>query len=204
VSDDPSDRRQTFDALFASDPDPWGFESRAYEAAKRRATLAMLFPDRFGRALEVGCANGVLTAELAGVCDAVLAIDVSPAALQLAEQRVAELKNVSLARAEVPREWSEGTFDLIVLSEILYFLSREEISQIARLAWQSLTDDGVCLLVNWTGPNDLPVDGQSARDIFAEELPWLSAASGVWPQYRIDRLHKTFARQDAASERLED
>ena len=204
MRNDASDRRRTFDALFASDPDPWGFESTAYEAAKRRATLAMLFPDRFGRALEVGCANGVLTAELAGVCDAVLAIDVSPAALQLAQQRVAELENVSLARAEVPREWPEGTFDLIVFSEILYFLSREEISQIARLAWQSLTEDGVCLLVNWTGPNDLPVDGQSARDIFAKELPWLSAASGVWPQYRIDRLHKTFARKDAASGRLED
>ena len=201
MNDEASDRRQTFDALFTSDPDPWGFESTAYEAAKRRATLAMLFPDRFERALEVGCANGVLTAELASVCDVVLGIDVSSAALRLAESRLADLDNVALVGAEVPREWPEGPFDLIVFSEVLYFLSSKEIAQVADLAWQSLAHDGVCLLVNWTGPTDLPVDGQSARLIFTEALPWISVASGVWPQYRIDRLHKTFAREDAASAR---
>lgn len=204
MKDDPSDRRQTFDALFAGDPDPWGFESKAYEAAKRRATLAMLFPDRFERALEVGCANGVLTAELASVCDAVLGIDVSSAALRLAESRLADRDDVSLFRAEVPREWPEGTFDLIVFSEILYFLSSKEIAQVADLAWQSLAHDGVCLLVNWTGPNDLPVDGHSASVIFTDALPWLSAASGVWPQYRIDRLHKPFAREETTPERPKD
>lgn len=195
MNDKASDRRWTFDNLFASNPDPWGFESTQYEAAKRRATLAMLFPDRFGRALEVGCANGVLTAELANVCEIVLAIDVSPEALRLAATRLGGLQNVSLARVEVPCEWPEGAFDLIVFSEILYFLSREEISQVARLAWQSLSDDGTCLLVNWTGPNDLPVDGQSARDIFVDESPWLSVASRLRPQYRIDRLHKAFPQR---------
>ncbi|RPF70505.1 class I SAM-dependent DNA methyltransferase [Aurantiacibacter spongiae] len=204
MKDDPSDRRETFDALFAADPDPWGFESKAYEAAKRRATLTMLFPNRFERALEVGCANGVLTAELASVCDAVLGIDVSSAALRLAESRLADLNHVSLVRAEVPREWPEGTFDLIVFSEILYFLSRNEIARVADLAWQSLSQDGVCLLVNWTGPNDLPMDGQSARLIFAEAVPWLSAASEVRAEYRIDRLHKPFAREEAAPERPKD
>lgn len=204
MKDDPSDRRKTFDALFAADPDPWGFESKAYEVAKRRATLAMLFPYRFERALEVGCANGVLTAELASVCDAVLGIDVSSAALRLAESRLADLNHVSLVQAEVPREWPEGTFDLIIFSEILYFLSRKEVARVANLAWQSLSQDGVCLLVNWTGPNDLPVDGKSARLIFAEASPWLSAASEVRPQYRMDRLRKTFTRGDAALERPKD
>ncbi|WBY16368.1 SAM-dependent methyltransferase [Erythrobacteraceae bacterium WH01K] len=204
MKDDPSYRRQTFDALFASDPDPWGFESKAYEASKRRATVAMLFPDRFERALEVGCANGVLTGDLASVCEEVLGIDVSSAALRLAETRLADCDHVSLIRAEVPREWPEGTFDLIVFSEILYFLSSKEIAQVADLAWQSLAHDGVCLLVNWTGPNDLPVDGHSASVIFTNALPWLSAASGVWSQYRIDRLHKPFVREEATPERPKD
>ena len=194
MSDDQSDRRQTFDALFASDPDPWGFEHSEYEATKRHATLAILFPDRFKRALEIGCANGILTAELATICETVLALDVSSEALQLAARRVGTMGNVSLARAEVPREWPDDTFDLIVFSEILYFLSEDEISQVAQLAWKSLTEEGVCLLVNWTGPNDLPLDGREASEIFTRDLPWLKAADGVWPLYRIDRLHKARGR----------
>ncbi|GMM92279.1 class I SAM-dependent DNA methyltransferase [Qipengyuania sp. MTN3-11] len=200
MNDDTSDRQQTFDALFASEPDPWGLETTAYEATKRRETLAMLFPDRFGRALEVGCAIGVLTVELADVCDSVLAIDVSTEALQLAASRLADLANVSLAQAEVPRHWPQGTFDLIVFSEILYFLSSEEIAQVSQLAWRSLADGGVCLLVNWIGPNDLPVDGDNARTIFAEEMPWLTAASAARPMYCIHRLHKILPQKNASSD----
>jgi SAM-dependent methyltransferase len=191
MSDEPSDRRRTFDRLFTGDPDPWDFESSAYEALKRKATLAVLFPDRFGRGLEIGCANGVLTAQLATICDHVLAIDISDVALELAASRVRDLDNVSLAQAEVPRGWPEGTFDLIVLSEILYFLSAEEIAQVARLAWASLSDQGTCLLVNWTGPNDQPIDGETACAIFIDQKPWLNTASEAWPSFRIDRLHKT-------------
>lgn len=190
MSDELSDRRQTFDRLFARDRDPWEFESSAYEALKREATLAMLFPDRFDRGLEIGCANGVLTAQLATICDHVVGIDISDVALELAADRVAGLGNVSLERAEVPRDWPEGTFDLIVLSEVLYFLSAEEIAQVARFTWGSLADGGTCLLVNWTGPNKLPIDGEAACTIFLDEMPWPTATSDAWPSYRIDRLHK--------------
>ena len=198
MSVDLSGRHRTFDDLFANDPDPWNFETSAYEAIKRRETLAMLHSDRCPRAIEVGCANGVLTAQLADVCEKILAVDVSANALRHAARRVAPLDNVELLHAEVPREWPEGTFDLIVLSEILYFLSAEEVAQMARRSWDSLTEDGVCLLVNWTGPNNLPVDGQKACEIFIQELPWLSAVRGLRPSYRIDRLHKTITSKDFA------
>ena len=58
-----------FEKLFSEQGDPWGFETRAYEAAKYDATLAALPPGRFADALEVGCANGVLTARLGPLCD---------------------------------------------------------------------------------------------------------------------------------------
>ena len=198
MNDSASARQRSFDALFTADPDPWGFEDRPYEAGKRRATLQALAPRRFGRGLEVGCATGVLTAELARICDRVLAIDVSQAALDLAERNVGPLGNVALARAEVPQDWPRGRFDLIVLSEVLYFLSAEEVAEVARRAWESLDDRGVCLLVNWTGPNTLPLDGDRASEIFAQSRPWLAGAHSNRPGYRIHRLHKTASPKDTA------
>ncbi len=63
-----------FDDLYAHDPDPWQFETSAYEAAKYDATLDALPIERFASALEVGCSIGVLTARLAPRCDELLAI----------------------------------------------------------------------------------------------------------------------------------
>ena len=47
-------REAGFDALYAGDPDPWGFETSDYEHRKYDATLAALGARRFERALEVG------------------------------------------------------------------------------------------------------------------------------------------------------
>ena len=57
---------------------------------------------------------------------------------------------------EMPASWPEGRYDLIVLSEIVYFLDAREIADVARLVRRDLSPGGLCLLVNWTGPNDLP------------------------------------------------
>ena len=129
---DHSDRAATFDALFTGDPDPWNFETSGYEAAKRRATVACLGDRTFARALEVGCATGALTAELAERCETLIGIDVSQAALDIAKHRLADRPGVNLSRLEVPAAWPEGTFDLIVFSEVLYFLDPVEIDRASR------------------------------------------------------------------------
>jgi cyclopropane fatty-acyl-phospholipid synthase-like methyltransferase len=54
-----------FEGLYRAEDDPWGFATSAYEHAKYDATLAALGTERSHRALEVGCAIGVLTARLA-------------------------------------------------------------------------------------------------------------------------------------------
>lgn len=188
MSDEPSDRAATFDALFARDADPWAFETSEYEKRKRAATIAALHGARFSRALEVGCASGVLTAELAPFCDRMLAIDVSERALAIARRRITPDAAVEFARAEVPREWPTGAFDLIVLSEVLYFLSAEEIRETSQKASECLAAGGLCLLVNWTGPNDLPVSGTEAVRLFASAASWRTENVERADTYRIDRL----------------
>ncbi|MBP8923960.1 MAG: methyltransferase, partial [Thauera sp.] len=92
-----------FDAPY-DDADPWGFRSRWYESRRRALVLACLPRQRFAHALELGCANGEMTASLAGRADALLALDASARAIALARQRVTA-PHVRLAQAELPREW---------------------------------------------------------------------------------------------------
>ena len=190
MAEEDAARGKAFDALFARNPDPWNFESSTYERDKRAATIAALDGRRFASALEIGCATGVQTQELATHCDALLALDVSERALAIARTKSASNETVVYRRAEVPRDWPDGSFDLIVLSEVLYFLSAEEIATVSRCAYEALRAGGLCLLVNWTGPNDLPVGGEEAALLFSSSVQWRSEPPRIEPSYRIDRLRR--------------
>ena len=63
--------RQHFERLYSANPDPWGFQTSAYEQAKYRRTVEALGDRRFASVLEVGCSIGILTRMLAPRCDAI-------------------------------------------------------------------------------------------------------------------------------------
>ncbi len=181
-----SDRQRVFERLYERDCDPWGLDSSPYERDKRDATLAALPPRRFRRAIEIGCATGVLSERLLETCDHLIAVDISATALNRARNRLATRRAVEFVAGEVPYEWPPGTYDLVVLSEVLYFLDAGEIAEVSRLSHDSLATDGVCLLVNWTGENDLPIDGHRAVEIFRESAGWVPGPAIRHPSYRID------------------
>lgn len=186
MRDEPSDRRATFEALFRADSDPWNFEDSDYERDKRAATVNALGARRFGSALEVGCASGVLTAELATRCERLTAIDVSQTALDLARSRISDLAHVRLLRGEVPGDWPTGRYDAIILSEILYFLTAPEIAAVSRLAHDGIASGGIVLLVNWTGDNECEVDGDEAVELFRSAADWRELLHRRATSYRMD------------------
>ena len=177
-------RERGFDTLYRSDPDPWGFETSDYERAKYDATLAALAGRRFGHALEVGCSIGVLTERLAAVAERVTGLDVSSVALERARAR-ARVPTARFLHAEVPRDWPTGPYDLVVVSEVLYFLRADEIEALARLVRRDLVSGGACVCVNWLGECDMPVDGARAAEIFRAALRW-PVRTQATPLYRID------------------
>lgn len=140
-----------FEAIFRL-PDPWGFESLWYEARKREILLASLPDRRYGRAFEPACANGLLTEALARRCTALVAMDPIPRAIELARARLATHPHVSLEVGELPRDWPDGIFDLIVLSEFAYYLPLAAWQRLAQRAAASLSPQGVIVACHWLRP----------------------------------------------------
>lgn len=146
---------QAFDALYAASDDPWHFRDSDYEARKRALTLAALPPGRFALACEPGCSNGELTAMLATRCDRLQAYDGAAAAVSLARRRVAGLAGVSVEQAWMPRDWPRGVrFDLVVLSEFLYYLPPSDLPALADVVAACLAASGVVLACHWRHPID--------------------------------------------------
>lgn len=146
-----------FEAFIARHEDPWGFETRWYEERKRALLLASLPRRRFGSALELGCATGVLTAELAVRCDRVVAVDASAEALRRAASRVPDADFVHLT---LPAEWPEGRFDLVVVSEIAYYWSADDLDVALHRITASLAPGGVLVACHWRDRIEgAPLDG---------------------------------------------
>ncbi len=137
------------DDLHRESADPWGVDVRWYEHRKRLLTLAALPRQRFRRALEVGCSRGALAQDLSERCTELVAVDKSPTAVHAARRRLQDLVGVRVEEADVPDEWPEGRFDLVVVSETGYFLSPAHLDRLIDRIADSLTEDGVVLLCHW-------------------------------------------------------
>ena len=138
-----------FDQLFAGNDDPWAFRQRWYERRKRAMTLAMLTRPRYASVFEPGCANGELSYELAPRCDRLLCCDTAAAAVGLARNRLLGFPHVHVQQSRLPAQWPTGQFDLIVLSELCYYLDRDDLGRLIKLALDSLADDGQVLACHW-------------------------------------------------------
>lgn len=190
----PRPPREVFEQLYRSSADPWEFEGSFYEHRKRALSLAMLPRPRFASVFEPGCSIGVFTRELADRADALTATDISGRALELARTRLSGLDHVRLARGAVPRDWPEGRFDLVVVSEIGYFLQHSELEELVRRTEASLTEDGLVLLCHWRHPNEgWELTGDQVHDVFRALNGLRVVAEHCEEDFRIDVLARTAA-----------
>jgi cyclopropane fatty-acyl-phospholipid synthase-like methyltransferase len=188
----PTLKPEYFDALYAADPDPWNFEASPYERAKYALTLNAMPKPRYRSALEVGCSIGVLTRSLASCCDAVVAIDAAPTPLVEARRRCADLPGVCFEQMFVPEQWPDGVFELILLSEVVYYLSLEDVGRLAARVTRSLSRRGSVILVHWTGPTDYPLSGDEAAALFIDrmESTCVVMRADRYSEFRLDVLSR--------------
>ncbi|WP_411080530.1 class I SAM-dependent methyltransferase [Streptomyces sp. cmx-18-6] len=138
--------------MYRTAEDPWSLAERWYERRKYDLTVAALPLPRYRRAFEPGCSVGELTRRLAGRCDSVLACDRVDSAVETARRRTAGLPHVSVRRMLLPEEWPEGSFDLVVLSELLYYLDETALDAVLRRTVSSLEPGGTLVTVHWNHP----------------------------------------------------
>lgn len=158
-----------FEKVYQANDDPWDFASSEYEAEKYAATLAALPRTNYENAFEIGCSIGVLTEKLAARCGKLLSVDLSEKALKQARKRCADLKNVRFEKMQIPEEFPAEKFDLILISEVGYYLSPEDWQQTCEKVIAQLNENGQVALVHWTPfVEDYPQTGDAVHDFFAE------------------------------------
>jgi LmbE family N-acetylglucosaminyl deacetylase len=156
-----------FERMHRERDDPWRVRTRWYER-RRRAVLAASLPrERYARGIELGCSVGETTAVLAGRCDELIAVDGSAAAVETAAERLRDLPHVTVERMRIPDDWPPGAADLVVVSELAYYLPEDGWDAVIDRILGSLRPGGEVVLCHWTGDaDDFAQSGASAHERF--------------------------------------
>ncbi|MEJ7628913.1 MAG: class I SAM-dependent methyltransferase [Nocardioidaceae bacterium] len=142
-----------FDGLYAGKDDPWDLSGSPYERRKLDVLMASLPRPRYRDAFEPGCAIGVTTCALAKRCDRLLAMDGAASAVAQTRSRLAGVApHVRVIQGRLPDDWPDGSFDLIVLSELLYYLDAASRRQIADRIRSTAAADADVMVVHWRHP----------------------------------------------------
>ena len=158
-----------FDRMYAASADPWRLQERWYEQRKFAITLALLPHARYRHAYEPGCSVGVLTEQLAGRCDRVTATDIVPAALDAAGARLRQAgldERVMLLRRSLDVDWPATDFDLVVLSEVGYYLQADALREMLDREVPRLSNPATIVAAHWRHRvADYPMTGDQTNDV---------------------------------------
>jgi 2-polyprenyl-3-methyl-5-hydroxy-6-metoxy-1,4-benzoquinol methylase len=184
-------RPEYFEKKYRADIDPWRFRTSEYERDKYQATLESLTKSKYSSALEVGCSIGVLTQLLSHRCVRLLAIDVSVTAIEAAKS--VNNSNVEFRVANLPAEFPRGIFDLIMLSEVLYYFSVSDLERVARSCMNSISQDAEIVVCHWLGETDYPLTGLDATEKFARMIKSAMPVRSILHEgvYRLERFSAT-------------
>jgi Nodulation protein S (NodS) len=176
-----------FDHMYAASPDPWGFTSRWYETRKHAITMAMLPKRHYRDAFEPGCSIGVLSDLLASRCERLLCCDIAAAAVKAATERTAAHPHVQVQQRAIPQDWPEGQFDLIVLSEILYYFAGPDLDHVLNLAAAALQPGATLLAVHWRHPvAEHPRSGDNVHAALAARPELTKLAEHTEPDFMAE------------------
>jgi SAM-dependent methyltransferase len=143
--------KEFFEEKYRASCDPWSFSSSSYELNRYDEIIRLLGGRMFDHGFEPGCSIGVLTERLAARCGNLSAMDISPTAVAMAQQRCERYPNVIVVEGAIPDDLPRDTFDLIVFSEIGYYFERGILAGVRDVLTECLTKQGVLVGAHWLG-----------------------------------------------------
>ncbi|QNJ93970.1 methyltransferase domain-containing protein [Mycolicibacterium fluoranthenivorans] len=169
-----ADVADPFDAMLTegATDDPWHLDHSPYERRRLELVLACLGRPRYARVIEIGCATGQLSVRLAERADLVIAVDASAKALEVARRN--RTPNIRWVQGTVPQDFPAAEADVVILSEIGYFLDGPELLATVRAARRAVRPTGEIVVANWQRPTErIPLDGPAVQAQVAEiiDLP---------------------------------
>jgi SAM-dependent methyltransferase len=184
-----------FEQKFRQDIDPWNYTHSAFEHFKRDMLLRACGRHKHGRVLELGCAIGETTRYLAPLSLRLVAIDASPTAVAEAKRKLRQQPKVSVYVATLPGEMPSGPYDLIVISEIAYYLRLHQLLELGKRIRSALAFRGRAVVLNHHQPFDdaaqLPaLAHRKLRSQLAQTLSIVSDAR--YPRFDIAVLERTY------------
>jgi SAM-dependent methyltransferase len=165
-----------FERRYQDEGDPWAYCTSGYEHDKYAATLNACGAGPFAAALELGGSIGVFSALLAPRCTQLTTIDFAASAVAAARHTLAPYPQVTALLGEIPAAIPDGPFDLVVASEVLYYLDEPALAATLDRIEHTLTPGGRLIAVHWrpAGP-ERPFTAADVHERLTS-LPWLEVA----------------------------
>jgi predicted TPR repeat methyltransferase len=156
--------------------DPWELDTSEFEQQRLARLLATLDGRRYQHMLEIGCGTGSFTRHLARIADHIVALDIAPAAIARTQTTavgpgIVDFRLANIMEYDVR---AEGPWDLVVMSETIYYLGWLypffDVGWLASELFASTRVGGRLLLANTEGGCDdallLPWLIRTYRDLF--------------------------------------
>lgn len=192
-------RKQFWEGYFEQE-DPWNYGS-LYEQEKYIRQLELLPDQPVDHALELACAEGHFTHQLARKVRRLRAADISAKAVDRARVRCNGHQNIEFSELDLSADPLPLDVDLIVCSEVLYYLDDEaELHSVAKRLVQALRPGGYLVAahtfvlkdnmsrtgLDWESPY-----GAETITRIIQSVPGLALETSIETDlYRIDRFRR--------------
>jgi SAM-dependent methyltransferase len=180
-----------FDRVYSECCDLWRYAGNPHSEERRARILAILPRTCYRQLLEIGCAEGWMTASLVERAVSLLSVDISEVALRRARERLANTPNVRFARLDLLQDPIPGTFDGIVCTSVLVYLPRSAQERVRDEIVAVLAPSGDLLLENEREPHLAEVPGLEVHTLYGHHQALKVVAHEERSTYTITLFRKT-------------